>query len=271
MLAAMTGSTTANCTASSRSDSPWSGSTTSRLRGSPVGAPRTAATGPGAPCGEVAGADEQPLGARLQPAGRERQHEMAGDHREQRVERDADRVEQVVVGGAQPDGEPGEAGRGHQRAGAVGRPPPPREQPGADERPADEQPERRGHPARRPRGRCRARARGTTPPVATRRPRARSAPAGATPSQERAALAAVGRHLVDHAVALQQQQRVEPLAQLARLGVAQVDAVAGPEPAAPRPVSGVWTSPAPSSAVSLSPAGRYGFGSRSRPAGPEAG
>ena len=35
--------------------------------------------------------------------------------------------------------EPGEADGGHQRAGAVGRPPPPREQPGADERPADEQ------------------------------------------------------------------------------------------------------------------------------------
>ena len=49
-------------------------------------------------------------------AGREREHEVPGDHREQRVERDADREQDVVVGGAEPDREPGEAGRGHQRA-----------------------------------------------------------------------------------------------------------------------------------------------------------
>jgi hypothetical protein len=62
---------------------------------------------------------------------------------EQRVERDPDREQEVVVGRAQAGGEPGEAGGHHQRARAVGRSPPPREQARADERPAHDQAERR--------------------------------------------------------------------------------------------------------------------------------
>ena len=50
--------------------------------------------------------------------------------------------------------------------------------------------------------------------------------------EERLALAAVGRHLVDDPVALDEVERVEALAELAGLGVAQVDAVADPQ--APR-------------------------------------
>src|SRR3954471_7971540 len=53
--------------------------------------------------------------------------------------------------------------------------------------------------------------------------RPHTAPTG---SQERLALAAVGRDHVDHAVALDQVQAVEALAELSRLGVAQVDVVA---------------------------------------------
>ena len=45
-----------------------------------------------------------------------------------------------------PAREPREPDRGHQRAGAVARPPPPREQAGPDERPPDEQAERRDQP-----------------------------------------------------------------------------------------------------------------------------
>ena len=44
------------------------------------------------------------------------------------------------------------------------------------------------------------------------------------------ALAAVGRNLVDDPLALDQIEGVEALAELARLGVAQVDAVADPQP-----------------------------------------
>jgi hypothetical protein len=91
--------------------------------------------------------DGRSLGAAAQPPRRERQQEVAGDRGEQRVERDAGRVQGVVVGRPQAAGEPREADRRHQRAGPVRRPPPPREQPGEDERPPDQQRERGLEPA----------------------------------------------------------------------------------------------------------------------------
>ena len=97
------------------------------------------------------------------------------------------------------------------------------------------------------------------------RPRARSgrrarrapATAGRLNYKEGLALAAVGRHLVDDLVAGDQVEGVEALAQLARLGVAQVDAVADAQVARPAsPSSGVCTSPAPSIGSSCRPGGR---------------
>src|SRR5215218_8332365 len=58
---------------------------------------------------------------------------------------------------------------------------------------------------------------------------AASATSRFTPLEVAAALAAVGRQLVDDAPAADQVQGVEALAQLARLGVAHVDAVADSE------------------------------------------
>ena len=185
-----------------------------------------------------------------------------------------DRVEHVVVGGAEPARRTRRtpprpsARRCGCRAAATTRTSP---------TPANDQPTSSPSTAAAPRVGLvvarRARARRT--------PRPRPAAAAARPSsarrsddwsQERLAVAAVGRDLVDDAVALQQQQRGEPLAQLPGLRVAQVHAIAGPQRARrARPVSGVCTSPAPSSAVSRSPAGGTASGAgRGRP-GPDAG
>ena len=82
------------------------------------------------------------------------------------------------------------------------------------------------------------------------------------PLEEAAALAAVRRHLVDDASLGHQVERLEPLAQLARLRVAHVDAVADFRRSAAAPCTGVCTSPAPSIESSSRPSGRCGEGSR---------
>ena len=68
---------------------------------------------------------------------------MDGEGREEGVQRDANRVGEVVIRIAQTRREPGKADRGHEHAGPVARPTPPGEEPSPDERPADEQPEHR--------------------------------------------------------------------------------------------------------------------------------
>ena len=88
--------------------------------------------------------------------------------------------------------------------------------------------------------------------------------------QEGLALAAVGGDDVDDLLALHQVEGVEALAELAGLGVAHVDAVADLQVAGGGPLSGVWTSPAPSSASSSRPAGSQGEGSRAASPLPEA-
>ena len=89
--------------------------------------------------------------------------------------------------------------------------------------------------------------------------------------EERFALAAVGRDDVDDLVAFDQVEDVEALAELARLGVAHVDAVADREVRRPAgPSSGVWTSPAPSSGSSFRPGGSQGDGRRAASPRPEA-
>ena len=137
---------TANCIASSASESGWSPSTISRLRGSP-GSSNSSDGSCSTVTVKYAADDHQALGARLQAPRRERDQQVAEDRGEQRVERDPDREQHVVVRRRQAAAEPGEAGRGHQQPRAVARPSPPREQAGADERPADQQAEPGREPA----------------------------------------------------------------------------------------------------------------------------
>ena len=93
-----------------------------------------------------------------------------------------------------------------------------------------------------------------------------------TPLEERLALAAIGRDGVDDLAAGDRGARRRS-ARTARPpwrgGTTRGRRSAAP--AAALPMSGVWTSPAPSRASSLSPAGSTGRGSRSRPAAPLAG
>ena len=75
------------------------------------------------------------------------------------------------------------------------------------------------------------------------------------PLTEALALAPVGRNRGD-LVAVDQVVVGEPLGQFAGLGVPQPDPVAGAQPAAAAPRTGVWTSPAPSTPVRVRPGGR---------------
>ena len=145
-LATTSTTATANCVASRASESAWSPSTISRLRGS-SGCSNSSDGSCSTVTVRYAPNDHDPLRARLQPPRRERDQQVAEDRREQPVERDPDREQHVVVGGGHAAREPREPGRGHQRSRAVARPPPPREQAGADERPADQQAEPGGEPA----------------------------------------------------------------------------------------------------------------------------
>ena len=132
--------------------------------------------------GEVARGHDQPLRAGLQPPARIGEHEVPDDGREERVAREADRVERVPVRGAEALQEPREPGGDHQRAGPVRRPPPPGEQAGPGERPADHEPERRRDAAL-----VRVVAREHERDGRERRPRRRRRPARSGPAGARAA------------------------------------------------------------------------------------
>jgi hypothetical protein len=72
---------------------------------------------------------------------------VADDGRKQAVDRDADREHDIVVRGADPGSEPGEAGHHHQHPGSVAGPAPPGEHAGPEERPPDQQAEPGGQAA----------------------------------------------------------------------------------------------------------------------------
>jgi hypothetical protein len=95
----------------------------------------------------VAGRDDAQLGLGLKAPARKGEQQVTGEREQQRVQRNARGEYEVLVRCADPGREPREADRHHQRARAVSRPPPPREQPRPDERPADQQPNQRRHPA----------------------------------------------------------------------------------------------------------------------------
>ena len=88
--------------------------------------------------------------------------------------------------------------------------------------------------------------------------------------EERLALAAVGRDGLDELAAADQVHDVEALAQLARLGVAEPDAVADPQLRGRAEQRRLDLAGA-LARVELEAGGRNGRGSRSRPAAPEAG
>jgi hypothetical protein len=138
----MTASAATACTASSRSERPWSDSTTAGCAGRQARVPRKQRRNLQDRDDKIPRADDHPLGPRGEPAGRERQQQVGRERRKQRIERDAGGEHRVVVRVAQPVAEPGEAGGRHQRPRAVPRPPPPREQPRPDERPPHQQPDR---------------------------------------------------------------------------------------------------------------------------------
>ncbi len=114
-------------------------------------------------------------------------------------------------------------------------------------------------------GRFPSRPRRSSTPVASSPTSTPSASSARRRLEEGSSLAAVGGDDVDDLLAFDQVQGVEALAELARLGVAHVDAVADLEVARrQRRSSGVCTSPAPSSGSSSSPGGSQGDGERGR-------